>query len=454
MQLFCLQALPWLFPLFLLFLAANLYVFLTREWEASHYPASYASLYYPLDAPTLRSWKFEADGQVSLKLIWNRTPAQWQLLVDGQPAQVLPGQRLRFALVGPKFDGRTAAPIGDFKHNYTLRPLPAGSGPDLTFTITSISKDYYQTRGMNFSDMLLVKTEVPAGKFTRHPVSYWVDDYRYVGAAGLAAADRLVREEIGITDADGSLVRMEKIVRHLRTKLAQAGGVPKNDFRWMDPWRIFQEMSTGTGKGWCTQNAQIFTFLANRAGLPTRFVFGATVEANTIVYNGHSWAECYVREQNRWAYCDPLISLMAVQDKQGTVLNSADLLHHCDHDAFDGLSARIFKDWNWPHLAVEAAPGAPVTVPFAWVNEMAKVEFTQQSILKYRRPPNVEDLRNIYSMLGQSRVFAWTNFRRYLCTPDLAYSKFPTNGVATYRLRQSLFAGLTITALLLLASVF
>ena len=123
-------------------------------------------------------------------------------------------------------------------------------------------------------------------------------------------------------------------------------------------------------------------------------------------------------------------------------------------DAGQGRLGALVQVWSVGGEAVEAAPGAPVTVPFAWVNEMAKVEFTQQSILKYRRPPNVEDLRNIYSMLGQSRVFAWTNFRRYLCTPDLAYSKFPTNGVATYRLRQSLFAGLTITALLLLASVF
>jgi hypothetical protein len=42
--------------LVLLLLAANLYHFFTREWESSFAPTSYATLYYPLDVPTIRSW--------------------------------------------------------------------------------------------------------------------------------------------------------------------------------------------------------------------------------------------------------------------------------------------------------------------------------------------------------------------------------------------------------------
>ena len=43
--------------LFILLFAANLYVFFDREWESSFYPTSYATLYYPLDVPTIREWK-------------------------------------------------------------------------------------------------------------------------------------------------------------------------------------------------------------------------------------------------------------------------------------------------------------------------------------------------------------------------------------------------------------
>jgi len=44
-----------------------------------------------------------------------------------------------------------------------------------------------------------------------------------------------------------------------------------------------QEMFAGTGKGWCTQNAQIYTFYANRAGVPTRFVFGANTQNDRVI---------------------------------------------------------------------------------------------------------------------------------------------------------------------------
>ncbi len=75
-------------------LAANFYVFVTRNWEESLYPVDYARLNYPLDVPTLRQWKVEADNQLRIKIVWNKQPATWQLFVDGTTeAQTLPGQR-------------------------------------------------------------------------------------------------------------------------------------------------------------------------------------------------------------------------------------------------------------------------------------------------------------------------------------------------------------------------
>ena len=65
----------------------------------------------------------------------------------------------------------------------------------------------------------------------------------------------------------------------------------------------------------------------------------------------------------------------------------------------------------------------------------------------------MEDTRDVYSMLLMSRTFTWTNVKRYLYQPTLAYSKLPTNGVSTYVLRQSLFLGLVVTAALFVASL-
>jgi len=446
----------WLAIAFLALLAANLYVFHTRNWEESLYPTDYARLNYPLDVPTLRRWKIESANQLRIEIAWNKQPAMWQLWVDGKPKLTLSGRALVIPLAGSPFDGSTAEPLEKFEHRYKLRPLPEGTGPDLDFAVTAISADYYRTRGMHFpGDVYLVSTDIPAGNFKRHPVSYWVDDYRYIGAENLAEADRVVREEIGVRDADSTLERMDKVMRHLRTKLVNAGGVPKDAFRWIDPWNMFLEMAAGTGKGWCTQNAQIFAFLANRAGIPARFVFGANTDDNTFVYNGHSWVECWVKEQGRWAHVDPSHTLIAIQDKKGQVLNTADLMHLNEHETYDGLTARIMKDWHWKNLPAAAAaePGAPINVPYGLVNLLPKTHLNRQSIIKYRRPPNVEDTRDNYSMLLMSRTFTWTNLKRYLYQPTLAYSKLPTNGLITYRLRQSLFAGMIVTFVLFVASL-
>jgi hypothetical protein len=433
----------------LLLLGANLYVFFARDWESSFLPESYATLYHPLDAPSLREWVVEKGHVLRLELAWNKVPENWRLLVDGKAAQTMPGATPRLTIAGPIFDGSTSTPLDDFKHQYTLQPLPAGTGPDLHFTVNAISAEFYRKNGMQFAnDIYLMQTDLPVGKFQRYPLSYWADDYHYVDAAKLAAADRVVREDMGVTEADDTLTRIEKIMRYLSLKLADSGGVPKDDFRWMDPWSMCQEMINGTGKGWCTQNAQIYTFFANRAGIPTRFVFGANTQDDVIIYNGHSWAESWVKEQNRWTYVDMTQSLFGVQDKHGALLNTADILQLCQHDAFDGITARIFKDWHWKDLPVEAKPLTPVTVPFGSVNWLARQEYTHNAIIKFRHPPNVEDIRGIYSMLLKDRTFAWENFKRYLWDPTAAYSLLPTDGPRTYFIRQALFSAFVIALIL------
>ncbi len=444
----------WLALACLLLLAANLYIFLTRNWEASHRAVDYAQLNYPLDAPTLCHWELDGDGRMRPELAWLHRPAQWQLLIDGKPGPILPGDAPWIELAGRPFSGAEGEILSAFHHVYTLRPLPEGSGPDVEFTISRITREFYLERGMHFPTALAqVRTKLPVGRFKRHPVSYWTDDYHYLGAAKLAEADRIVREEMQIATGDAPLVRMEKIIRHLRTRWLKAGGVPKDDFRWVDPLQIYQEMCTGTGKGWCTQNAQVYTFFANRAGVPTRYVFGSTTQDNRLVYNGHSWAESYLAEHQRWVYVDPQASIIAVYRRDGTPLNSADLLHLCLHDALDGITARIFKDWGWKDLPYEAAPGTAVNVPFNLVCRVAKQEFNLQTILKYRRPPNVEDIRDLYGMLLQNPTFAWTNFKRYLWQPAPAYSLLPTEGARLYRVRQSLFAGFVLSVILFGVSI-
>ena len=459
------KSLPWLVPLFLLLLAANLYVFLTRGWEDSYLPTDYASLYYPLDAPSIRGWVVEKDRVLRLDLAWNRTPQAWQVFVDGKPEETIPGGNpLRVKVVGGLYD-TASEPLSDFRHRYRLRPLPAGTGPDLDFKIYALSSEIYLKGGMRWPKgmvLYLVYTDLPVDQFTRRPVSDWVDDYRYIGEESLVAADRVVREEMGVRESDDTYARIEKVTRYLKVKLAACGGIPKDDYRWMDPWHMYRDMISGNGRGWCTQHAQIYTFFANRAGVPTRFVFGANTQKAVIVYTGHSWAESWIREQNRWAFVDEDQSIIAVRDRNGTLLNTADILHLCEHDTFDGVTARVYvangsvpvlKDWELLDLKVDAKPGSFATVPFESVCPLYKEEFGPQAIVKYRQPPNVEDVRDIYSMLLKDGTFARANIDRYLFHPNPAYTNLHTGAACTYLLRRSLFAALSAVFILIVLAL-
>jgi len=264
--------------LFLLILVLNLYFFFTREWESSFYPASYATLYYPLDVPTIREWKLVERNRIQLDLACTKEIAAWRVLTDGGGEQSGVGMKPSFRI------DTTFAQV----HSYRLIPVPDSACLPIEIFVQFYPREFYASLGMNHTDVYIVRANVPCGEFEQYPVADWVDDYRYVGDEGLAAVARTLSDTVGIRDGDPTFARMEKLFPYLRKKLKGAGGVPKDDERWMNPWRLFNEMACGTGKGWCTQHAQIWVFWANRAGIPTRFVFGARTQDNTIVYSGHS----------------------------------------------------------------------------------------------------------------------------------------------------------------------
>jgi hypothetical protein len=432
-----------LLGLWVLLLVANVVHFLNREWESSFVPSSYATIYYPIDVPTIKEWKAVERDHLQLDLACPAAVTGWRIFTDGGKEQAAGGMRPIFRL------DTTFSEL----HVYRLEPVPEGVCQAIEVSVRFYSREFYAERGMERGDVYIVRANVPCGRFEQYAVADWTDDYAYVGAEGLARVDEILRNEVGILQSDPTIARMEKLSPDLRKKLKNAGGVPTDDERWMNPWLLYNALVDGTGKGWCTQRAQVWVFWANRAGIPTRFVFGARTEENTITYTGHSWAESFIREQNRWAFVDLSHGQVVVTGRRGEVLNSAELFHLSQLNAFDSTFARVYVDAEWEGKPGFAGSDTIVTVPFTLCNDLVRGEFTPQAIFKYRRPPNVEDVRDIYTGFLRDRTFLIGNLERYLFTPPLAYSLYPTEGAETYCVRRWLFWGLVAAFVLWLGFV-
>jgi hypothetical protein len=424
-----------MFLVWIVFFGASIYVFLSREWESSFYPTSYATLYYPLDVPTILEWKVMDRDRMQLNLGCTREVHEWKILTDG-------GKEQKGVGMNPSF--RLDTTFSEL-HVYRLIPSPAGACQDVEVSVRFYSKEYYACHGMEHEDVYVVRANVPCGRFEQYALADWTDDYRYVGKEDLAKVDQLLKEEVGIRPGDPALLRMEKLFPYLRKKLKGMGGVPKDDERWMNPWVLYNSLTDGTGKGWCTQYAQMWVFWANRAGIATRFVFGARTEDNTIVYTGHAWGESFIPEQNRWAFVDLSQGHLCITNRSGEVLNSAELFHLNQQNAFDSTFARMCVDWQWENHPGFLSTDTVETVPYSLCNNMVRAEFTPHAILKYRRPPNVEDVREIYTGFFKDRTFLLGNLERYLFKPQLAYSLYPTDGRHTYFVRRFLFWGFLLS---------
>jgi hypothetical protein len=413
-------------------LALNVWYFLARSWESSYVASNYSTIYYPTDVPVVQEWEHSLSG-AEATVAWDAPVTGWRVLRDGESHAENEGRNIIF----PVEEGDMT------RYTYTAIPLPEGVGLPLTFTIQSIPESYSVGAGVPRPNAYYIRTNVPNAVFKQYPVAHWIDDYGYLGDEALAEIDRTLREEAGVMDDDPDLVKMEKIMAHLRSHIGQAcRGTPAMKARWMNPWEIYNAMKAGELKGWCTQFAQMYVMLTNRAGLQTRFVFThRTVDQHTI-FTGHAWHETWIAEQGRWAWGDAAHGLIIATDREGKALNSIELHRLRQHAAWDGVDARVYKDWEWTQL--EGEEGSVVTANFSEIGQVVENQFNTHAIFKWRQPPNVEDLRYDYGALFKSWDYFRSNLVRYYFKAPLAYADYPMEGAYTYYIRHLLLWGFLI----------
>jgi len=422
-----------------LLFVANIVHLVTRSWEASFYQTSYATIYFPTDTPTILEWHERPDG-IEAELRWDKSPTGWEIFKEGEPYSTNEGPRPFFPTLADDMAW----------YAYTAVPQPAGMGKPIELTLRFIPTTYWDDIGLPRPDSYMIRTDTPHGRFDQYPISEWVDDYAYLEESQLAEIDRILTDEVGLEEGDGTLRVLEKLTVHFRDTLGtRCRGNPHHDDRWRDPFTIYQRMRSGEGKGYCTQHANIFKLFANRAGLLTRSVVGARTKGNNFIYSGHSWVEAWVPEQGRWAWVEPSFAVAYATNPKGELVNSVDLLTLRRNGTWEGVTGRTYKDWQWTHL--EGEPNTFVDAPFPIVGDVVERQFLTSAIFKWRRPPNVEDLRSDYTLLFKNWDFFWGNLERYYFKPPLAYANYPTEGNRTYWERHLLlwsFLGSLIASLI------
>jgi hypothetical protein len=399
----------WLTALFILGIAGNVALYLTRDKRDTYYPATYKTLYVPADVPALAGTRIVERGRVELIVPSRAGSDSWQVTDDTGETYTTTG---RYPVIKLK----------DHRHSYDVEPQKAGSpGPKMTFNFGYYPSEYYKKGGRTQPDNYwLVSASIPVGKFARYPLSFWACDYGDIDAADREEAKRMIREDMGVADSDPTMTKIEKIGCWLVTRYKGCAGTPSDVIeKTKSPFKILKMVLAGEGKIWCSQHALIYHFFANLAGLPTRLLSLAG-RVDTVITTGHAFAETFIPEIGTWAKVDVSLNKLFILNPDGRPLGSADVFQAINSGNIQGLTARVCRE------------GAAVSEPYADGSGSDSYYYSYGAHLVYRP--------------GRART--QSQVVRYIFKPDLAYSLDASALRHTYDLRRGVFAVWALIAVL------
>lgn len=385
--------------LLLLLTAANVGFFLTRHEIDMFVPATYKTLYHPSDVPALVGTRILAKGRLRLDIAMRDRPGRWIVTDDAGGRAEQPG---KFPVLELK----------EFIHAYEIEAPDLAPPVRISIRFGFYTSEFYKKAGRTQPDNYwLISASIPMGEFRRYPLARWIDTFPYVSAGEKDEARRILRDDMKVSGSESALEKIEKICGYQMALYRTQAGTP--DDRMKDepsPLKIFLRVRAKEGKIWCTQMALIYHFFANLAGVPTRLLT-LNGRLGPTITTGHSFAESFVPERGCWVRVDPSANKFYIWNREGRLLNSADIMHAVLNGSFSDLSVKTLKD------------GEIVTAPYAELNASDIQMFSPGAQLIYRRG----DYRSDGAVA------------RYLFSPNLAYSLDADHAARLYIRRWLLF---------------
>ena len=394
---------------------ANLYVFKHRDNGFLYHYVNYNSLYVPNDVPAITGFDFTKKHHIMLiiKPVEGRDTS-WTILVDkGKSPYVVKGRYPSIRLLNGK-------------HLYQISSDKEKISFSMEIGFTGSKK--YAASGYVFSDNCqIINSTIPIVNFKRFPVNYLCYDKSIYPAKDIAEGEKILEDEIGIKKSDSTEAKIFKISSFILKKFKDKPGIPDDKMQSMTPLEQYYFVNAGKSGIWCSNYAMIYTFFAICADIPTRLV-ALKGKLDDVQLTGHIFSESFISEQSRWAKVDVISNIFLIKNRDGKVLNTADILHMVVSNT-PGRCIMFKADDN----------DKIVQEPYSGTFALEKESFNRNVNCVYYFP-----------YLYHHALFS--KISHYMLKPDLAYSLSASN-IGHY-IKLSLFYGTLLVGLLFICLLF
>lgn len=179
-----------------------------------------------------------------------------------------------------------------------------------------------------------------------------------------------VIDDAGVSKGAPALEVIEKLSAYLHKELFPHRGLPSAAMRRLDGLEQYIEATSGRAEVYCANQAEIFAYFANAAGVPTRLVdVGGVFEGFSIAE--HAFAESFVAELGGWVYVDLQLNIAYVTDLRGKPLNGIDILIRHATNSDSDLYAYVIEN------------GTVVKRSYSTVEEMSRIFIPPEATLMY-----------------------------------------------------------------------
>jgi hypothetical protein len=297
---------------------------LAALWMTAHRHEGYdvrcsraSDLYQLSEAPRISNYSVDAAGLLTIE-VENLEETAWIRLEEGREEAVIDGKnpaiQLAPGISHTRLKGRETGRVLDFSTQW----VPGQPNPLVSHGALRVG----EPSPYSIMDFVTPGSAYPAEQ---------------VGAARELIPPRVLDESMPVTERVALLAAM------LHANLEPHRGSPAPYMARLNGFEQYQEAMGGGSKIYCANHAEIFAFMANAAGLPTRLVDVAG-QVGDVAVGAHSFVETYIGEESRWIYVDLQLGIAGVKDAGGLQLSAAELLERIRRGTTESLITRTLRD--------------------------------------------------------------------------------------------------------------